>query len=161
MYRTFIVVAPLIYHLLLNVWEELYTISMSIFVDDLYWSSYSRDKSISCLAPNPHLWSFHIGEEILITWTHIGWVWWMFQNRPLPVAQEVRDQQQQVWPLHFHEEWWRSIQPNVFVFSWVCGATVFKEPRSTKVVVTRCQCRGLVVSKALPYFSTFQIEYRS
>ena len=31
------------------------------------------------------------GEEIIITWTHIGWVRWMFQNFPLPVAQVVRD----------------------------------------------------------------------
>ena len=26
------------------------------------------------------------GEEIVIAWTHIGQVWWMFQNFPLPVV---------------------------------------------------------------------------
>ena len=36
-------------------------------------------------------WFFHFGEEIVITWTHIGWVRWMYQNLSLPAAQEVRD----------------------------------------------------------------------
>ena len=37
---------------------------------------------------------FHSGglcEEIMIAWTQIGWVRWMFQNLPLPAAQEVHD----------------------------------------------------------------------
>ena len=33
----------------------------------------------------------YFSEEIVITWTHIRWVRWMFQNLPLPAAQEVHD----------------------------------------------------------------------
>ena len=57
----------------------------------LYWPPYSTDKFISCVVPGPSQWFFHFGEEIIITWTHIGWVRWMFQNLPLPAAQEIRD----------------------------------------------------------------------
>ena len=76
---------PLIYHLLPNVWKASYTISASIFVDVPYWQSYSTDKFISCVVPGPSQWFFHFGEEIVIAWTHVGWVRWMFQNLPLPV----------------------------------------------------------------------------
>ena len=34
---------------------------------------------------------FYFGKEIVIARTHIGWIRWMFQNVPLPVAQEIRD----------------------------------------------------------------------
>ena len=43
------------------------------------------------MVSGPSLWFFHLGEEIVIAWTHIGWVRWMFQNLPLPAAQEVRN----------------------------------------------------------------------
>ena len=88
---TFNIVTPLIYHLLPNVWKALYTISASIFVDVPYWQHYSTDKLISCVVLGPLQWFFHFGEEIVITWTHIAWVWQMFRNLPSPVAQEVRD----------------------------------------------------------------------
>ena len=88
---TFNIVAPLIYHLLPNVWNASYTISAFIFVDVPYWLPYSKDNFISCVVPGPSQWFFHFGEEIVITWTHIGWVRWMFQNLPLPAMQEVRD----------------------------------------------------------------------
>ena len=84
----FNIVAPIIYHLLSNVSNVSYTISTSIFVDVPYWPPYSTDKFISCVVLGPSQWFFHFGEEIVIAWTHIGWVWCMFNNPPLPVAQE-------------------------------------------------------------------------
>ena len=98
---TFNIVTPLIYHLLPNVWKALYTISLSIFVDVLYWLPYSTDKFISCVVPGPLQWFFHFGKEIvipLIPWIRIWWVWWMFQNLPLPAAQEVRPSDGDVKP---------------------------------------------------------------
>ena len=89
---------PLIYHLLSNVWKAQYTISTSIFVHVPYWPPYSTDKFISCVVPGPSQWFFHFGEEIVIAWTHIGWVRWMFQNLPLPAVQEVRDNSNGVTP---------------------------------------------------------------
>ena len=80
---------PLIYHLLPNVWKVSYTISASIFVP--YWPPYSTDKFISCVVLGPSQWFFHFGEEIVIAWTHIGWVQWMFQHLPLPAEQDVHD----------------------------------------------------------------------
>ena len=44
-----------------------------------------------CVLPDPSQWFFHFGKEIVIAWTRIGWVQWMFQNLPLPVVQEVHD----------------------------------------------------------------------
>ena len=82
---------PLIYHLLTNVWKASYTIRASIFVDVPYWPPYSTDKFISCVVPGPSQWFFHFGEEIVIAWTHIGWVRWMFQNLLLLAAQEICD----------------------------------------------------------------------
>ena len=79
---TFSIVSPLIYHLLQSVWKASYTISASIFFDVPYWPPYSMDKFISCVVPGPSQWFSHIGEEIVIAWTHIGWVRWMFQNLP-------------------------------------------------------------------------------
>ena len=49
------------------------------------------DKFISCVIPCPSQWLFYFGEEIVITWTHIGLIRWMFQNLPLQAAQVVRD----------------------------------------------------------------------
>ena len=40
----------------------------------------STDKFISCVLPGPSQWYFHFGKEIVISWTHIGLVQWMFQN---------------------------------------------------------------------------------
>ena len=80
----------LIYHLLPNVWKASYTISASICVDVRYWPLYSTDKFISCVVPGPSQWFFHFGEDILIAWTHIGWVRRMFQNLPLRAVEEVR-----------------------------------------------------------------------
>ena len=51
----------------------------------------STDKFISYVVPGPSQWFFHFDEEIVIAWTHIGWVRWMFQNLPLPAVQEVHD----------------------------------------------------------------------
>ena len=104
---------PFIYHFLPNVWKTLYTTSMSIFVDVPYWQFYSTDTFISvCVSKAldlttksslvfyqvPHSGSFTWAERSLITWTHVGWVWWMFQNLPFPVAQEVRDSSSGVTP---------------------------------------------------------------
>ena len=82
---------PRIYHLLPNVWKASYTISASIFVDVPYWPPYSRDKVISCVVPGPSQWLFLFGKEIVIAWTNMGWVRWMFQNLPLPATQGVHD----------------------------------------------------------------------
>ena len=49
------------------------------------------DKFIFCFVPGPSQWLFHFGEEIVIAWTHIGWVRWMSQNLPWPATQEFRD----------------------------------------------------------------------
>ena len=91
-------ISPLIYHLLPNVWKASYTISASIFVDVQNWPPYNTDKFISCVVPGPWPQFFHFGEEIVIACTHIGWVRWMFQNLPLPSAQEVRDSSSDVTP---------------------------------------------------------------
>ena len=88
---TFNIVAPLIYHLFPNVWKTSYTISASIFIDVPYWPPRSMGKFISCVVAGPSQWFFHFDEETVIAWTHIGSVWWMFQNLPLPAAQEVID----------------------------------------------------------------------
>ena len=82
---------PLIYNRLPNVWKASYTISASVFVDVPYWPPSSTDKFISCVVPGLSQWFLYFGEEIVIAWTHIGWVRWMFQNLPLPEAQEFRD----------------------------------------------------------------------
>ena len=79
---TFNIVALLIYHLLLIFWKALYTISASIFDDVPYWLACSMGRFISCVLPGP--WQ-RFGEEIIIAWSHIRWVRWMFQNLPLPV----------------------------------------------------------------------------
>ena len=105
---TFNIVAPVIYHLLPNVWKASYTISISIFVDVPYWLLYSTNKFISCVVPGPSQWFFHFGKEIIIAWAHIRWVRWMFQNLPLSAAQEVHD-------ISSHEKWWGSVN----AFSWV------------------------------------------
>ena len=86
-----IVPLPLISHLLPNVWKASYTISTSIFVDVLYWLPYCTDKFISSVVPGSSKLFFLNGKEIIIAWTYIGWVQWMFQNFPLPAAQEVCD----------------------------------------------------------------------
>ena len=54
-------------------------------------TSYSTDKFISSAVLGPLQWFFHFGEEIIIAWTHIGWIQCMFQNLPLPEVQEVHD----------------------------------------------------------------------
>ena len=86
---TFNIVAPptLNHHILPYVWKVSYTISASIFVDP-YWPPYSTNKFISCCTGPSHCF-FHFGEEIVIAWTYIGWIRWMFQNLPFPAAQEV------------------------------------------------------------------------
>ena len=84
------IVAPL-FITLANVWKASYTISASIFDDDPHWPPYSTDKFISCFVPVPSQRFFHYGEEIVITWSRIRWVRWMFQNLTLPATQEVRD----------------------------------------------------------------------
>ena len=70
--------------------EGVVHISTSIFVGVPYLPLYSTDKFISCVVPRPSQWFFHLGEEIVIAKIDIGWVRWMFQNFPLPEAQEVR-----------------------------------------------------------------------
>ena len=60
---SFNIVAPIIYHLLPNVWKASYTISASIFVDVPYRPVYCTDKFISCVVPGPSQWSFHCGES--------------------------------------------------------------------------------------------------
>ena len=104
---------PLVFHHLPNVWMASYTISASIFVDVLYWLPYSMDKFISCVVPGPLQWFFQFGKEIVITCTHIGWVWRMFQNLPLPAFARGLWQQQQCDFLHCHEELWGSVPPCV------------------------------------------------
>ena len=88
---TFNIVTPLIYHLLPNVWKESYTISTLIFVGVPYWPPYSTDMFISSVVPGPSQRFFHFDEEMIIAWTHIRWVRWMFQNLALSPAQEIRD----------------------------------------------------------------------
>ena len=100
-----------------NVWKASYTISASILVDVPYWPPYSTAKFLSCVVPGPSQWFFHFGEEIVIAWTHIGWVQWMFQNLSLPAVQEFPWQQQWCDSLHCHEEWWGYVSPSVVVFS--------------------------------------------
>ena len=99
---------PLIYHFLLNVWKASYTISASIFVDVPYWPPYCTDKFISCVVPGPSQWFFHFGEEIVITWTNIGWVRWMFQR--------ISHCQRRKRSVTAAAEWRRSSR--VVVFSW-------------------------------------------
>ena len=81
---TFNIVTSLIYHLLPNVWEALYTISASIFVDVQYWPHLLR--CTGSLAVFRSLWRGDCNRM-----THIWRVPWMFQNISLPAAQEVRD----------------------------------------------------------------------
>ena len=97
---TFNVVSRLIYHLLQNFWKATYTISRptSIFVDVPYWLPFSTDKFISCIVLSSSQWFFQFGKEIIIAWTHIGWIRWIFQYLPLPVAQEVHDSSSSISP---------------------------------------------------------------
>ena len=74
-----------------NICKASYTIGASIFVYVPYWLPYSSDKFFSCIVPHLSQWFLHFGEEIIIAWTHIGCVRWVFQKLQLPVAQEVRD----------------------------------------------------------------------
>ena len=147
---TFNVVSPLFITFCPNVWKALYTISMSIFVV-LYWLPYSMDKFMFCIVPGPLQWIFHIGEEIVIAWTHVGWVWWMFQNLPLPAMQEIRDRSSQCDSLHCPEEWWDSVPLSVVIFSWALDEVELQEcavvssihqPPRTRVrkSCTMCHC---------------------
>ena len=43
-------------------------------------------------------WFFHFGEDIIIVRTITGWGRWIFQNLPLPAAQEVHDSNSGVIP---------------------------------------------------------------
>ena len=109
---TFNIVPPLIYHLLPNVWKVSYTISLSVFVDILYWLSHSMDKFISCVVPGPSQWFFHFGEEIVIAWTH------RVSTVDVPeshIASGARGpwQQQLCDSLHCYEGWWDSVPPSV------------------------------------------------
>ena len=63
-----------------------YTISASIFVDVPYWPHNSMDKFHLLCSTGSLAVVFHFDEEIVITWTHIGWILWMFWNRGLQLA---------------------------------------------------------------------------
>jgi len=80
-----------VYHLLPNLWKASYTISASTSVDVQQWLPYSTNNRLSCVVTYPSQWFFHFGEKIIIAWTHIGWVWWLFQYLPSPAAKEIRD----------------------------------------------------------------------
>ena len=94
--RVYTVVGPLIYHLLPNVWKASYTVSASIIVDVSFDHPVARISLISCVVPGPSQLFIHFGEEIAIAWTHIGCVRCVFQNPPLPAAQEVHDSRSSV-----------------------------------------------------------------
>ena len=116
-YFTFSIVTPLIYHLLPNLWKALYTINASIFVDVSYWLPYSTDKFISCVVLGSSQWFFHFGKEIVIPWTHIGWVLSMFQNLH---CQWRKRWQQRCDSLLYHEEWWGSVPLSVIFSPTLC-----------------------------------------
>ena len=101
---------------------DLSTANLTWSLSVLYWLSYSTEKFIFCVLPGPLQWFFDFGEEFVMAWTHIGWVRWMFQNPPLPAAQEVRDNSSGV----------TTVPPSVVVFSWVLDDynffTKVKEP---------------------------------
>ena len=59
--------------------------------------------------------SFTLGEEIVITWTHIEWVQWMIQNLPMPARGPW---QQWCDTLHCHGEWWGSVPPSALHNPW-------------------------------------------
>ena len=113
-----------------NVWKASYTASASIFVNVPYWPPYNTDKLISCAVPGPSQWVFQFGEEIVITWTHIGWVRWMFQN--LILHRRKRSMTTVVWLVAFS---WRlmefcTIKCRRFLLnSWDCDVfSKLKEP---------------------------------
>ena len=77
--------------ILFNPWKASYTISASTSVDVQQWPPYSTNNRLSCVLTYPSQWFFHFGEKIIIAWTHIGWVWRLFQYLPSPAAKEIRD----------------------------------------------------------------------
>ena len=54
------------------------------------------------MVPGPSQWFCHFGEEIVLAWTHIEGVRWMFQNLQLPAALEVRDSNSGATKLKVH-----------------------------------------------------------
>ena len=110
---TFNIVAPIIYHLLPNVWKASYNMSASIFVDVPYGPLSSMDKFTSCVAPGPSQWFCSFGKEVIIAWTHMD-----VQESPI-ASGTWGSWLQQCDSLHFHEEWWGSVPPSAVIFSWV------------------------------------------
>ena len=58
----------------------------------------------------------------------------MFQNLPLPMAQEVHDSSCSLDSLHCHEEWWGSVTPSV----------IFSPEHWMKVVLQECAVVGSI-----------------
>ena len=87
-----------------NIWKVSYIIRASIFVHVQYWPSYST--------------FFHFGEEIVITWSYIVVVRWMFQNLPLWKVEEVRDSSSGMTARYSHEEWLGFVASGAELFSW-------------------------------------------
>ena len=114
------IVSPLIYHLFPKVSKASYTIGASIFVDVQYLLPYSKDKLISCIVPGPSQWFFHFGEELIISWTQIGWVRRMLyishcQRRKTSVTAAA------VWFLALSWRMMGFCTTKCLVFSWVHG----------------------------------------
>ena len=107
---------PLVYHLLSNAWKASHTISASIFVDVPYWRPISTRKCISCVVPGPSHGLFHYDEEIVITWTHIGWVQMDVPESSISSGARGPWQQQRCDSLHCHEEWWGFVLQVLYAF---------------------------------------------
>ena len=58
-----------------------------------------------------------------MAWTNVGWGRWMFQNLPLPAAQEARDSSGAT-PSIVMENDGGFLLPSVVVFSWVHAITI-------------------------------------
>ena len=92
---------------------------------------------------------------------HIGWAWWIFQNLPLPAAQEVRDSSNGVTPcivmkndgVPYHQV--SSFSPNpMFVFYAYCLISV---PLSCWILKAEWQKMGFNILKRNPptFLETF------
>ena len=117
--HSFNIISPHVYHLLPNLWKASYTISASTSVDLQQWQPNSTNNRLSCVLMYPSQWFFHFGEKIIITWTHIQWVWRLLPVSPITSGEGDPWQRWQYEPLHCHEGWRDSLPTSAVTFSWV------------------------------------------
>ena len=139
--------------------EGVATIIVYTFFDVSYWPPYSTESESLDVVPGPSQWFFLFGEEIVIAWTHIGRVRWMFQNLPFPAAQEDRDSSKRggVIPciaMNNYEILYHQVSPHASSNPWKHSSVL--QPRATSIFIQErcCNFVNMVLGRShYPYES--------